>query len=528
MTASSFLFFIADQLRADHLGCYGNPAVKTPAVDRLAGESVVFDRAYVTAPVCMPNRSAIATGRWPSANGTRTNGVPLDRDANTFVERLRQEGWSTGAIGKLHFQPMGWPFEPFQLSEAEERSPGLLDPGRPDAAPRPREADWARWEESERHRAEFLPLPPDYYGFDTVDLVVGHGDTLTGHYTHWARERGVDPDALSGYERAAVRDPGWDQCYRTEIPVEAYPSTYVAEKTIEQLERCAASDSPFFIFCSFPDPHHPFTPPGSFWDLHDPGDVVLPTTFDQDHEDSPPHIRELIAARGRPGADPTMSWAPTEAQLRRAAAAEYGSIALIDECIGRVLEATDRLGLAERTNVVLTSDHGDLFGDHGLLLKHFVHYDGVMRVPLMARLPAGPAARRTPGLVSSADLAPTILDLAQVEPYRGIQGRSLRPMLEGGSENLRDAVLIEEDQPFGLPGLPAPVRMRTLVTEEGRLTLYAGQTFGELYDRRTDPEERRNLWDAGEGRDLRARLHEQLVREMAAVDDFGIRPLAGA
>jgi arylsulfatase A-like enzyme len=332
----------------------------------------------------------------------------------------------------------------------------------------------------------------------------------------------------NAHERAAVRDPEWDQCYRTEIPVEAYPSTYVAEKTIEQLERCAASDSPFFIFCSFPDPHHPFTPPGSYWDLHDPGDVLLPTTFDHDHEDSPPHIRELIAARGRPGADPTMSWAPTEAQLRRAAAAEYGSIALIDERIGRVLEATDRLGLAERTNVFLTSDHGDLFGDHGLLLKHFVHYDGVMRVPLMARLPANPAACRTAGLVSSADLAPTILDLAQVEPYRGIQGRSLRPMLEGGSEILRDAVLIEEEQPFGLPGLSAPVRMRTLVTEEGRLTLYAGQAFGELYDRRTDPEERRNLWDASEGRDLRARLHEQLVREMAAVDDFGIRPLAGA
>jgi len=528
VTAPSFLFFIADQLRADHLGCYGNPVVKTPAIDTLAAESVVFDRAYVTSPVCMPNRAAIATGRWPSANGSRTNGVPLDLDANTFVSRLREAGWSTAAVGKLHFQPMGWPFEPFQLREAEERSPGSLDPGRPDAAPRPRQEGWATWEESARHRAELLPLPADYYGFDTVDLLVGHGDTLTGHYTHWARDRGLDPEALAGYDRAALRDPEWDQCYRTEIPVELYPSSYVAEKTIERLERFAASDSPFFVFCSFPDPHHPFTPPGRFWDMHDPAEVPIPATFDQAHDGAPPHIQELIAARGRPGADPTMSWAPTEDQLRRATAAEYGSIALIDECVGRVLEALDRLGLGETTNVILTSDHGDLFGDHGLLLKHFVHYDGVMRVPLMVRLPVRPAAHHVAGLASSADIASTILDLADVEAYRGIQGTSLRPVLEGRSEHLRDGVLVEEDQPFGLPGLPAPVRMRTMVTEEGRLTVYAGQDFGELYDRRADPEERVNLWDAPEGRVLRGRLHEQLVQAMAGADDFGIRPVAGA
>lgn len=529
MRAPSFLVFVTDQLRADHLGCYGNRVVRTPALDALAADSVVFDRAYVASPVCMPNRATIATGRWPSAHGTRTNGITLDRDAQTFMGRLREDGWTTAAVGKLHFQPMGWPFEPFQLDEIERGTPRLLDPLTPDAAPRPREAGWDRWEEAARHRAEFLPLPAGYYGFDHVDLLVGHGDTLTGHYTHWARRLGTDPDELSGYARATARDPDWDQTYRTELPEELYPSTFVAVKTIERLERLAGGNEPFLVFCSFPDPHHPFTPPGRFWEMHDPSAVGLPASFDDDHDASPPHVRAIAAARGRPGEDPTMTWAPTEAQLRRAMAAEYGTVALIDECVGRVLDALDRLGLAERTNVLFTADHGDLFGDHGLLLKHLVHYDGVMRVPLIARLPdLGRPGSRIDALVSSADLAPSILDLAGVDPFRGIQGQSLRGLLEGRAERLRDALLVEEDQPFGLPGLAGPVRMRTVVTEDARLTVYAERKFGELYDRGRDPDELENLWDVPEAGELRQRLHRQLVAAMIHADDAGVRPVAGA
>jgi arylsulfatase A-like enzyme len=222
-----------------------------------------------------------------------------------------------------------------------------------------------------------------------------------------------------------------------------------------------------------------------------------------------------------------MTWAPDEEQLRRALAAEYGMITLIDESIGRILDAVDRLGLGERTTTVFTADHGDLFGDHGLMLKHFVHYDGVLRIPLAVRAPGG-AAGRVRSLTSSADLAPTLLDLAGVAPYRGIQGLSLRPLLDGRAATLRSGLLVEEDQPFGVDGLPGPVRMRTLVTEDARLTLYADRPFGELYDRTSDPGEVVNLFDRPEGAALRGRLTEHLARELMDVADTGVRPAAAA
>ena len=527
MAAPCFLVFLTDQLRADHVGFGGNVDVRTPVLDRLAGESMVFDRNYVAAPICMPNRATIATGRWPSVHGTRTNGITLDPDAQTVFSALRSAGWDTVAIGKLHFQPMGWDFEPHQQGEMAERAPIVVDRSTPDAAPRPRGPGWDRFEEAARHRAQHVPLPAGYYGFERVDLTVGHSDRATGHYTHWARERGLDPDAVSGWERASERYERWSEVYRTEVPAELYPTTYIAERTIAHLERLAAGDRPFVIFCSFPDPHHPFSPPAGYWGMYEPGALRIPETFGDAHRASPPHVCAMLARRGTPDEDPTMTWAPDEAQLRQALAAEYGMITMIDESIGRILDAVDRLGLAERTTTVFTADHGDLFGEHGLMLKHFVHYDGVLRIPLAVRVPGG-ATGRVGSLTSSADLAPTLLDLAGVAPYRGIQGLSLRPLLEERATALRSGLLVEEDQPFGVDGLPGPVRMRTLVTEDARLTLYADRPFGELFDRASDPHELENLYDRADGVPLRARLTEQLARELMDVADTGVRPAAAA
>ncbi len=111
---------VADQLRADHLGFGGGP-LATPHLDALAASATVFDQAYVANPTCMPNRSTIATGRWPTAHGTRANGITLDGDAETFMRSMQRSGWRTGAVGKLHFQTMGWPYEPHQVEEIRRR-----------------------------------------------------------------------------------------------------------------------------------------------------------------------------------------------------------------------------------------------------------------------------------------------------------------------------------------------------------------------------------------------------------------------
>src|SRR5262245_18310174 len=108
MTARpNILFFICDQLRADHLGCYGNRTVRTPAIDTIARCGVAFDNFYVASPVCQPNRATLATGRMPSLHGVRTNGISLSLDANTFIDMLRINGWRTALIGKSHLQNFG-------------------------------------------------------------------------------------------------------------------------------------------------------------------------------------------------------------------------------------------------------------------------------------------------------------------------------------------------------------------------------------------------------------------------------------
>ena len=100
----NFLLVSTDQHRADHLGCYGNPIVRTPAIDTLASRGLIFDNFFVACPICMPNRVAILTGRMPTTNGTRHNGIPLELDAVTFVDQLRDAGYHTGLVGKAHFQ----------------------------------------------------------------------------------------------------------------------------------------------------------------------------------------------------------------------------------------------------------------------------------------------------------------------------------------------------------------------------------------------------------------------------------------
>jgi arylsulfatase A-like enzyme len=524
----NILVVIADQLRADHLGFAGNAEVNTPHLDHLADRSAVFERAFVANPTCMPNRASLITGRWPSAHGTRCNGIALEPDASTFVRSLAREGYRTAAVGKLHHQNMGWDFEPEQRGQIRDTAPGLLDGAWPDARARGRAPGWDQWENRARHDAADVALPPDYYGYDEVDLVIGHGDAPGGHWRHWALARGVDPDALGGPAASPEPVRGWDQVYTSAIPASAHPTRYIGERAEARIRDAAGKEEPFFLFVSFPDPHHPFAPPAEYAQRHDPAALSLPRGFDQDHGSSPTHIQKMVAARGTPNQDPTMSFAVTEEQYRAAAAAQYGLIEFMDEQIGRILGALEETGQAEDTVVVFTADHGDLFGDHGLMLKHFVHYEAVTRVPLLLHLPANAAPRRIPALVSTTDLAPTFLDLAGAGHFNGIQGTSLLPLLDGTRHTLHDALLIEEDQPFSLEGLPAPVRMRSVVTDQGRLTRYFGADEAELYDHRSDPDELRNIMGEPEAAELEAALGLALLEAMARVCDTGIAPTAAA
>ncbi len=501
VTPLDVIVIMTDQHRFDHVGFGGNSIVSTPNLDALAQRSVTFERAYVANPICMPNRSTILTGLLPSVHGTRFNGISLDRSHWTFVRSLRAAGYRTVLVGKLHVQNMGVNGELIPLLTNTSAEPDAMRP--------PFEAGWDTWESAERYdddAAEHV-VPPDFYGFDDVTLTVGHGDHPGGHYRRWLRDQGIDPQTTEGRAHSLNVFDDWDQIWKASRPEVLYPTTYVADKAVEAIAN-TPPDQPLMLQCSFPDPHHPFNAPGKYFDMYSPGDVELPASFTDAHSASMPHIMNMVRRRGKQFF-PVAAWAPTEHQMRAALAAQYGAITMIDDAIGRVLRALEAAG---RTNavIVFTSDHGDMMGDHGLMLKAALHYAGCVRVPLTIAAPSL-TARRCRSLVSHLDVGATILDLVGLPVWVGQQGQSLVPVMSEVDGTGREAVLIEEDQIVDLAGTGLPLRMRTVVSGRFRYTRYAGTTRGELFDLLDDPDEMHNLFDEATPTVLQRDAQEQLV-----------------
>lgn len=504
----NFLFFITDQHRADHLGCYGNKVVKTPNLDKLAARGQCLTNMHVATPICMPNRASLMTGRYPTAHGARHNGIPLSLQARTFVETLRESGYRTAVVGKIHLQNM---------TDIEPIWPPVRDPSINEAFV----ADSGNYDQEKRSRwlnSNDYDLDYPYYGFEQAYLVDDHADIVHGHYRYWLRQNVPDGESLIGPENA-LPAPEYElvrlkQAWRTRLSEEHHPSAYIADRTMDLLAARAQDQQPFFIQCSFPDPHHPFTPPGRFWDMYTPEDMQLPNSFHSDHP-LPEHLQWLYAQRdtGKANKGSTGMFACTEREAKEALALNYGSISFIDEQIGRVMQRLQALGLDKNTVVVFTSDHGDFLGDHQLMLKGPVHYRGLTRVPFIWSDPASPATTIPPSstLSSTIDVAPTILARAGVKAYNGIQGKNLMPVLQAGKNAVRDALLIEEEGQRVILGIETRVRCRTLLTERYRMTIYDAVDWGELYDLNTDPDELQNLWNEPAAGDAKAMMMQKLA-----------------
>ncbi|CCN18394.1 sulfatase-like hydrolase/transferase [Bordetella bronchiseptica] len=526
MSQPNFLLFITDQHRADHLGAYGNPQIRTPALDALARRGWLAERFYVASPICMPNRATLMTGRMPSAHGARHNGIPLSQRATTFVERLRQAGYGTALVGKSHLQNMTgngpvWPRPQDPPAEGEAWAP---EPGDYDQ-------EWGPlWREDPAH-----DLATPFYGFSQVDLAVDHGDQVWGHYWRWLQREHPEVAAQAGPDHA-LPAPGFElvragQAWRTRVPESCSTTAYLGRRTMQALDGYAQRGQPFFIQCSFPDPHHPFTPPGKYWDMYRPEDVELPASFHASAaagRQPPPHVQWMYAQRdsGRAVKHTPAMFACTEREAREAIALNYGSISHIDHTVGEVLAHLQRLGLADNTVVIFTSDHGDYLGDHQLLWKGPVHYQSVIRTPFIWADPAGAQGARSDALCSTIDIAPTVLARAGLLPYNGIQGADLGALMRGEQTAPREAVLIEEEGQRVMFGFDKRVRMRTLQTGRYRMSVYHGVSWGELYDLREDPLELRNLWDEPGSAALRQDLLFQLAQNLIGHGETSPHPTA--
>lgn len=493
------LFITTDQQRYDALGCNGGEVARTPVVDRLAGEGINYRRAHNQNVVCMPARSTMLTGRYVRSHGVWMNGVPLPADAPSIAAHLQQRaGYHTALLGKAHFEPA---FDPH-----------------------------GEWPEGRMAR-EGSTGP--YRGFDHVELVM-HGPVGFGHYPDWMREH--HPDQIGHFYRQIYFDDQGRLCVNHEgggetgavqvhvnpTPREAYHTEWVAERTLAYLDGLP-DDGDWFVWMSFPDPHHPWDPPSSELGRHSWRDVPLPAGY----PGSPEKCREVLARKPHhwldwfEGKGPINVEAPnafvpaamTAEQIREVNAFTHVKNELIDEACGRVLQRITERGWEHQTDVFFTSDHGEFQGDFGLLFKGPYHVDALMRVPLVWRPApcAGVSAAAIEEPVGHVDLAATFCEIAGVETPAWNQGAAL-PTAPGSA---REQVLTEWDSEFR----DTSIRIRSIYRDGWLCSGYEASSLydgseGELYDLRNDPYQFENRWDEpalrGFQRELLAALHEGL------------------
>jgi arylsulfatase A-like enzyme len=480
------LFIITDQQRADNNGFMGNSVIQTPSLDSIAASGTVFENTWVSNPVCMPNRSTIMTGRMPSAHGVTFNDRSLEWTANTFVRRFRKEGYRTALLGKSHLQ--------------HGLSKNSMVPFRGESSGRlPFPEHWNAVEDAERYMDGNPTDPDDFYGFDHIELAIDHGSRITGHHLQWALQKGGKFEDLvvdmEGELPGTDRSEHWKQIYRPPYPEELHSTAFVTERTINFIEQAQAEDKPWLAWCSFPDPHHPMCPPGKWFDMYRPEDMVLPDSRHDSLGDAPEHLKIFSSIHPKD----QRNWvAPcgygSDDLLREAMAATFGMVSMIDNGVGKILARLDKLGVRDNTIIVFTSDHGDMMGDHSLFIKGFMHYRGTLQVPLVIDVP-GMSAGRSSSLASSIDLGPTLMDLCDIKAYDGLQGVSLKPVIEAPATSVRDHVLIEDDVPVIVSKLtPIPARIRTVLAGDCKFTRNS-KGEEQLFNLASDPDEMQNLRD---------------------------------
>lgn len=517
MSRPNILLITSDQHRGDCYGFAGRP-VHTPHLDQLRAQGTWLRNCITPNVVCQPARASMLTGLLPLTHGVCDNGIDLPDEMaeRGFAAHLARQGARTAFIGKAHFSTYK-SYEPTGRPECIESSTAF---------------DASRWH-------------GPYMGFEHVELMlVGHNWFLPEapprglHYERWFHADGQGEARNRLYKTALPPETGTPQTFHSALPVAWHNSTWVADRTIAFLRNQARAqdssqasarrlmdpDSPFVLWASFPDPHHPFDAPVPWSLLHRPDQVDLPAHRVRDldrrpwwHraalENAPAEREGFRQIREQYSRMPTLD----DRQLRELIANYYGMISLVDHSVGRILTELDALGLSDNTYVVFTADHGDWLGDHGLVLKGPMMYDGLLRVGALVRGPGVPAAATVTQPVSTLDLHETFADWMQA-PSPESHGQSWNDVLMHGQ--VRQAALNEWG--LGAARCGVALDLRTVRTEQYRMTVERGSGAGELYDLLEDPHELENRFDDPTFVAVRARL-QQLID--ARQDDVRAEPL---
>ncbi|OPX25296.1 MAG: hypothetical protein B1H04_00240 [Planctomycetales bacterium 4484_123] len=461
----NILLVMADQLRADALGCYGNSICRTPNLDALAAAGALFANAFTPNPICVPARASLTTGNYSHVcTGVKRNAGRIRDDQVKLAEHFARCGYETYACGKLHYVPYAPPGQPRLL-----------------------------------------------HGFQHCDL------TESGRYV-WQHDRQYQHRGLEDYidYLEQVGWGGFSRCHGvgnndvrpcpTPLPAELHVDHWVADRTIARLNEHLAQrpDKPFLIFCSFPKPHSPYDPPQEYVKLYDPRDMPAPAGEEALLADRNP----VLEATRYSHAIDTLS----PAALKVIKAYYYGLVTHQDAQVGRVMEALQAAGVAEDTIVIYTADHGDLLGDFGTFFKcNFL--EGSVRVPLIV---AGPGVR--PGersqLAGLQDILPTLAAMTGCELGKEVHGMDLTGVLARPDAPGRELFYSQCGDDPDQAAMVTDGRWKYCYAQRG--------CTEELYDLREDPQELVNLAAGPDAERLLGPWRERLIAEARRVGDTDI------
>lgn len=470
MNRPNILFIHSDQHRYDCIGANGHPLLQTPHLDRLVAEGINFRHAYTPIPLCTPARASLLTGQWPTQHLAISNWHseaprPFADDLPTYSQVLRDGGYWLGYVAKWHVHP----------------TKGALDFG---------------FHEYVVEEGPFKGTA--VYGFHGWEL-----DKTTQSYESWRAGQDIPP---------RPRERGWLGEADPYITPDQSRLAWGADQVIRMLQESQTRQTPFHIRWDPSEPHLPNVVPEPYFSLYPPSEIPPWPSF-PDPLVGKPYIqgqqRRTWQVDGWLWAD----WSPV-------VSAYLGEISLLDAQIGRILGELDRLGLADNTLVIYSTDHGDLCGGHGMLDKHFVMYDDVVRVPLLMRWPVGIA----PGQVSDAfvvhslDLAVTFCELAGLPVPETFAGRSLLPLMRGeGGNGRNDIFAMYHGNLFGLYS-------QRMVRDTEWKYVWNATAEDELYHLPSDPGEIHNrATDPAVFLEL-ARLRRRLWAWMEETDDLLLNP----
>lgn len=450
------LFLMTDQQRADCLGVAGHPVLQTPNMDRLVAEGVHFTSAYTTSPLCVPARASMTMGLYPHNSNIWQGDSTVPLDADTYMHRLKDIGYTTCSIGKNHLYPM--------------------------------------------ENCNLYDNHPNYHaiGFDHIEDLSGTWGIIEGDsvYVDYLKELGLH-EKLAKYLKDLEDKPDEVRRFIAEpLPIDAehYIDAFIGrriEKYVDEYE----GDTPSFVYAGFQGPHEPWDAPQEYIDLH-PLDEIPEPIPEKPAGDWLPE-RSLAYQKWAQYYQP-----PTPEAGKAIAAAYYGKIRMIDDSIGRILAAYERKGWLDDTVIILSTDHGEMLNDLARVSKS-IFYESAAHIPFIVRLPENSPYAELRGttndkFVELVDVHATILDVAGAEPWKHQDSISVL----GGLK--REDVLGEVHAHYML-------RTREWKIVVGR----DGQTL-QLFDLVDDPNEQVNLCEHPDYRqqelEMRSRLLTRITR----------------